>query len=155
MNRSTWLLAMVGFLLVAGGCAKRAPSPDLTFESHQRVVLTFGSGEEIEGRIAPGKRVELREPQVTWTAVVGDVTDEEITLNDLVRIRETRGVEMQAKRAADAQFAFGEAGADRTFLRSDITTVETVKFDYGKAARSSSFWTYGVVVLTLLLGERS
>ena len=154
MKRCTWLLTMVGFLLVAGGCVKRVPSPDLAFESHQRVVLTFNSGDEIEGRIAPGKRVELREPQVTWTATVGDVTKEEITLNDLVRIREVGSVEMQVARAADAQFAVGEAGVDRTFLRSDIATVKMVKFDYGKSARSSSFWVYGAVVLTLLLGER-
>jgi len=155
MNRSTWLLTMVGLLLLAGGCAKLVPSPDLTFESHQRVVLTFQGGEEIEGKIAPGKRVELREPEITWTAVVGDVTEEDITLNDLVRIRDASGVEMQATRAADAKFAVGEGGGDRTFLRSDITSVEAVKFDYGKAARSSSFWAYGAVVLTLLLGERS
>jgi hypothetical protein len=146
---------MVGSLLVVGGCAKRVPSPDLTFDSHERVVLTFGSGEELEGKIAPGKRVELREPLTTWTAVVGDVTEEEITLNNLVRIRDTSGVEMQATRAANARFAVGSGGEDRTFLRSDIATVEMVRFDYGEAARSSSFWVYGAVVLTLLLGERS
>lgn len=155
MKRCAWLLPMVGFLLVAGGCAKIVPSPDLTFESHQKVILTFNNGEEIEGRIAPGKRVEFREPQVTWTAIVGDVTEEEITLNELVRIRDAGSVEMQATRAADARFDVVEAGLDRTFLRSDIATVEMVKFDYEKAARSTSFWGYGAVVLTLLLGERS
>ena len=155
MNRSTWLLAMVGFLLVVGGCAKRVPSPDLTFESGQKVVLTFRGGEEIEGRIAPGNRVELREPQVTWTAIVGDVTEESIGLTDLVRIREADSVEMQVARAADAVFATGEAGVDQTFLRSDIVKVDQVRFDYGKAARTSSFWTCGAVVLTLLLGEWS
>ena len=155
MNRSTWLLAMVGFLLVGGGCTKRVPSPDLTFESNEKVILTFRNGEEIEGRIAPGDRIELREPQVTWTAIVGDVTEESIGLTDLVRIRDADGVDMQVARATDARFAAGETGIDQTFLRSDIVKVDQVRFDYGKAARSSSFWAYGAVVLTLLLGERS
>ena len=41
------------------------------------------------------------------------------------------------------------------FPRSEIVTVDLVKFDTAKAARTASFWTYGVIVLTLLVGERS
>ena len=155
MNRSSWLIAMAGFLIVAGGCAKRMASPDMTFASHQKVVLTFSGGEELEGRVAPGKRVELRESDVTLTAIVSGVTEDEINLTDLVRIRGTSGVDMQIARAADARFASGEVIAERTFPRSEIVKVEEVKFDVAKAARNTSFWTFGAVVLTLLLGERS
>ena len=57
---------MAGFLLVAGGCAKRIASPDMTFGSHQKVVLTFSGGEELEGRVAPGKRVERDGPEQAY-----------------------------------------------------------------------------------------
>jgi hypothetical protein len=155
MNRSTWLLAMVGFLLLAGGCAKQVPSPDLTFESHQSVVLTFKNGDEVEGKIAPGNRVELRESQATYTAIVRDLTEEAITLTKVVRVDNAGSVELQVARAADAKFAVVETEVDQTLLRSDIVEVSEVRFDYGRAARSTTFWTCGAVVLTLLLGERS
>lgn len=155
MIRSSWLVAMAGFLLVAGGCAKRIATPDMTFESHQKVVLTFNSGEELEGKIAPGKRAVIRESDATLTAIISDVTEDEIKLTELVRIRGTSGVDMQIARASDARFASGDVIAERTYLRNDIVEVEEVKFDVVKAARSTTFWTYGAVVLTLLLGERS
>ena len=128
---------------------------DVTFESHEKVVLIFQDGDEIEGKIAPGNRVELREPRSVYTAIVGDVTEEAITLTKIVRVADTGSVEMQVARAADAEFASAEAEIDRTFLRSDIARVDEVRFDYGRAARATTFWTCGAVVLTLLLGERS
>ncbi len=55
MKRLSWPLAMLGFLVLIAGCTKQLPSPDLNFESSQKVILTFRSGEELEGKVAPGK----------------------------------------------------------------------------------------------------
>ena len=48
-----WPLAMLGFLALIAGCTKQLPSPDLNFETTQKVVLTFRSGEEVEGKVRP------------------------------------------------------------------------------------------------------
>ena len=154
MIRSSLLMAIAA-LLMAGGCAKRVPSSDLTFEAHRKVVLTFRGGEEIEGRISPGKQVELREADATWKATVAEVTDEQIGLSNLVRVRDSRGVRLQVLRAEDARYRTEDPVPDKTFPRSDLVRVEQLKVDVGKTARTATFWTYGVVVLTLLLGERS
>ena len=155
MNRSSWMLVVLFCLLWAGGCAKRIPSPDLTFEAHQKVVLIFRGGEEIEGRIASGKDVELRETDASWKATVSDVTEEQIKLSDLVRIRDAKGVRLQAARAADAKYVATTPVPEKVFPLADLVQVDIVKIDAAKTARTASFWTYGVVVLSLLVGERS
>jgi hypothetical protein len=154
MNRTSWLLAVVGFLFLAGGCAKRVTVPDLTFESHERVVLTMKNGEEIQGKFAPGKQVELRERSQTWSAIVKEVSEEEIVLADLNLIRTTEDVSLQASRMADARYRAGELVKERTFPRSDILMVEHLRLDVGKTARVTTFWTYGAIVLALLAGDR-
>jgi hypothetical protein len=155
MNRSSWLLAMVGFLALAVGCAMQVPSPDMKYQAQQKVVMTFRGGEQVRGRIDTGNRVELREPGIVWNARVGDITDKTIVLKDLVRIRDDRGVVMQVARAEDARLGIAPPVPDKTLLVSDITKVELLKLDPGRTARNASFWTYGAVVLALLLGERS
>ncbi|MBD3162223.1 MAG: hypothetical protein GF346_07850 [Candidatus Eisenbacteria bacterium] len=155
MKPYPWLLAVVGALLVTGGCAKRVPSTDLTFEAHQKVVLTFRTGEELEGKISPGSSVELREPNMVWMANVGQVTDEQIELVDLVALKRKDGVELETSRLADARRVAGETAPDKTFLRTEIVGVDHVRIDIGETARQASFWTYGAVVLGLLVGERS
>ncbi len=155
MNRSSWLLAMVGLLVLAGGCATQVPSPDMKFGAQQRVVMTFRGGDQIRGKIDIGNRVELREPGIVWTARVGEITDQTIVLKDLIRVRDDSGVAMQVARAEDARLGLSRAASDKTLLRSDITAVDLLKFDPGRTARNASFWTYGAVVLAMLLGERS
>ncbi len=155
MNCSSWMVVVLACLLWAGGCAKRVPSPDLTYEVHQKVVLTFRGGEEIEGRIASGKGVELREADGSWKATVSGVTEEQITLSNLVRIRDAKGVRLQAARAADAEYVATPPVPERVFPIADLVQVDRVKIDVVKTARTASFWTYGIVVLSLLVGERS
>ena len=155
MKPNAWLLAMVGALLVTGGCAKRVPSTDLTFEAHQKVVLTFRTGEELVGKISSGKAVELREPRTIWMATVAEVTDERIELVDLLPLKRRDGVEMEVARLADARREAGERAPAKTFLRSEIVGVDHVRFDAGETARQASFWTYGAVVLGFLVGEGS
>jgi len=154
MNRLPWLMAMLGCLLIAAGCAKRVPSASLDFESQQKVVLTLRGGEEIEGRMDRGKRVELRETGAVWMAEVGTVTDEKIVLKDLVCVRETEGVAYQAAREKDARMAVDEKVPEKAFLRSEIVGVEFVKTDGGKTARNTTFWVFSAAVLTILLGEK-
>jgi hypothetical protein len=146
---------MVGFLALAVGCAMQVPSPDMKFEAQQRVVMSFRGGEQVRGKIDTGNRVELREPGIVWNARVGEITDEKIVLKELVRVRDDRGVAMQVARAEDARLGIAASVPDKTLLRSDITGVELLKLDPGRTARNASFWTYGAVVLAVLLGERS
>lgn len=155
MKRLSWLLAMLGSLVLIAGCAQQIPSPDLNFETTKRVILTFRGGEQLVGRVAAGKNVELREPGVIWRAKVAEVTEEKILLKGLTQIRATNTVAAQAAREADARIVVGESAPDKTFLRSEITKVETVTFDAGRTAQQSTFWAYGAAVLVLLLGERS
>jgi hypothetical protein len=155
MKRSSWPLAVLGSLVLIAGCAQQFPSPDLNFDSTQKVVLTFRGGEQVVGKVAPGRKVELREPGVIWRAKVGEITEEKILLKDLTQIRTTNTVAAQTAREADARIVVGESAPDKTFLRSEITKVETVKFDAGRTAQQTSFWAYGAAVLALLLGERS
>jgi hypothetical protein len=155
MNRSPWPWILVGLLLIGPGCAKRVPSPDLKFESHQKVILTMQGGVEVEGRLAKGNRITMREGGVTWTGLVGNLTDEEIVLNDLVQVRTDKEVALQVSRTADAQVAKGDPVPERRFPRSEIAKVDFVRMDVGKTARTAGFWTYGAVVLSLLMGERS
>jgi hypothetical protein len=155
MKRLSWPLAMLGSLVLIAGCAKQVPSPDLSFDTTQKVVLTFRGGEQVVGKVAPGRKVELREPGVIWRAKVGEITEEKILLKDLTQIRATNSVAAQAAREANAMVFIGETAPDKTFLRSEITKVEMVKFDGGRTAQQSSFWAYGAAVLILLLGERS
>jgi hypothetical protein len=154
MKPTTWLWALVGVFVVAGGCAKRVPSQDLTFESHERVVLRFSSGEEVQGKISPGKKVELREASETWSAVVKDVSDEEVVLADLNLILRTEEVGLQTSRVADARYVVEEMDPERSFSRSEIVQVDHLRLDVGKTARTASFWTYGAIVLALLAGDR-
>jgi hypothetical protein len=155
MKRLSWLLAMLGSMALITGCAKQLPSADLTFETTQKVVLTFRGGEEVQGKIAPGKKIELREPGVIWRARVGEVTEDKIVLKEMTQIRVMNSVLAQATREEDARVAIGQSAPDKTLLRSDITKVETVRFNSGKTAQQTSFWAFGAAVLVLLLGERS
>ena len=154
MKRWPWRIAMLGCLLIAVGCAKRVPSPDMKFEAQQKVVLKFQGGEEIEGRIERGKSVEFREPGTVWAAELGAITDEKIVLKDLVCVRETEGVAYQAAREKDARMAVDEKVPEKAFLRSEIVGVEFVKTDGGKTARNTTFWVFSAAVLTILLGEK-
>lgn len=155
MRRSPWSWILIGLLVIGCGCAKRVPSPDLKFESHQKVVLTMQDGVELEGRFAEGNQVVMREAGITWSCLVDAVTDEEIVLKDLAQIRSENAVTLQSARAADARVAIAAAVAERRFGRSSITKVDFVRMDVGKTARTAGFWTYGAVVLGLLMGERS
>ena len=155
MNRSPWLVAVLGSVLLFAGCAKRLPSPDLKFEAQQQVVLKFRGGEEVQGHIEPGRRVDLREPSADWTALVGEVTEDRIVLKDLIRVSDARGVSMQVARTEDARRACSESVPDKTFLRTEITGVDFVKLDVAKTAQRMSFWSTSAVVLVLLLGGRS
>jgi hypothetical protein len=155
MNRVPWLIAMLGCLIIATGCAKRVPVAGDKFEAQQKVVLKLQGGEEVEGRMERGRTVELREPGAVWSARVGQVTDEKIVLKDLVRIRDTKGVELEAERMKDARLAVAEGVPEKTFLRSEIVGVELIKTDAGKTARNVTFWTFSAAVLTILLGEKS
>ncbi len=155
MNRLPWRSAMILCLFAAVGCAKHVASPDLTFETTQRVILTFRGGEQVEGKVAPGKRVELREPGIVWTARVGELSEDRIVLRNLVKVRDTSGVSLQIARAEEARVVATEPVPDKTLLRSEITRVEIVKTDVARTARQASFWAYGAAVLTLLLGDRS
>jgi hypothetical protein len=146
---------MLGCLLVATGCAKRVPSPDMKFEAQQKVVLKLQGGEELEGRMDRGKRVELREPGAVWTARIGEVTDEKIVLKDLVRLRDADGVVLQAARSKDARLDVAGEMPEKAFLRSEIVGVDLLKTDSGKTARNTTFWTFSAAILTILLGERS
>lgn len=155
MNRVPWLIAMLGCLLVTMGCAKRVPSPDMKFEAQQKVVLTLRGGEEVEGRMERGRTVELRESGVVWSATVGEVTDEKIVLKDLVRIRDTNAVKLEASRAKDARVSVAEGAAEKAFLRSEIVGVDLLKTDPGKTARNTTFWSFSAAVLAIFLGEKS
>lgn len=155
MKRLSWLLAMLGSLAMIAGCAQQLPSPDLNFETTQKTVLTFRGGEQVVGKVSSGRKVELREPGFVWRATVGEMTEEKIVLKGLTQIRATNSVAAQTARAADARIVVGESAPDKTLLRSDITRVETIKFDAGRTAQQASFWAYGAAVLVLLLGERS
>ena len=156
MNRSHWILAMLAVgLLMPVGCSKRVPSPDLAFEAQQRVVLTFRTGEQVEGRIDLGRRVELRDAEAIWTGRIKELGEDRIVVTDLVRIRDVEGVQLQAKRLKDARLHVSESVPDKTFLRAEITGVDILKTDAGRTARAASFWSYGAVVLALLVGERS
>lgn len=155
MKRVPWLLAMIGCFLLALGCAKRVPVADLTYDEHQRVVLTFRTGEQIEGRIAPGQNVVLREPRVVSEGKVKEVDDQKIVLTGLVPIRDADGVEKQVSRLENARVSLEPPAPDKMLLKSDITNVDQVRFDIARTARSASFWTTGAVIVTLLLGERS
>ncbi len=155
MKRVPWQIAMLGCLLVAVGCAKRVPSPDMKFEAQQKVVLKLRGGEEVEGRMDRGRQVELREPGAVWSAHISEVTDEKIVLKDLVRLRDTNGVALQAARAKDTRLAVAEGAPEKSFLRSDIVGVDLLKTDTAKTARNTTFWTFSAAVLTILLGERS
>lgn len=157
MNRFSFQKTLAGCLVVAAvaGCVKQVPAPDLGFEATQRVSVTFRGGEQIAGKIATGKRVELKEPGVIWAARVGEVSGERIVLKDLIRLRETDGVKMQVARAQDSRLRVSESAPDKVLLRGEITRVELLKTDMGRTARQASFWAYGAVVLTLLLGDRS
>lgn len=155
MNRTAWFLAMVGFLIVAGGCAKRIASTSLTFESHERVVLTLKSGEEIQGKFAPGKRVEIHGPSGVQSAIVQEVSEESIVLADLNVIRDAKGVRMQAKRIGDMRYVVTDAPAERTIPRDDILLVEQVRLDAMETTRISTFLTQVAIVVALLMGERS
>ncbi|MBM3286547.1 MAG: hypothetical protein FJY88_04255 [Candidatus Eisenbacteria bacterium] len=154
MRRLSWLVAMVG-CLAAAGCAKRIPAQDTAFEATQTVMLAFRGGEQIEGRIAPGRKVELREPGIIWSAKVKDVTEDRIVLRDLVKVRDASGAAMQAARAADLRLSVAEQFPEKTLLRSEITRMEQIKMDIGRTAQYGSFLTYGVAVLATLLGDRS
>jgi hypothetical protein len=155
MNRVPWLIAMLGCMLVATGCTKRVPVAGDKFEAQQKVVLKLRGGEEVEGRMERGRTVELREPGTVWTAQVGAVTDEKIVLKDLILIRNTDGVKMEAARMKDARVDVSEGAPEKTFLRSEIVGVDLIKTDAAKTARNTTFWTFSAAVLTILLGERS
>ena len=155
MNRTAWLLAMVGFLMVAGGCSKRVASPDLTFESHERVVLTLKSGEEIQGKFSPGKKVEIRGPSGVQSAVVQEVSEEAIVLADLNTIRDAKGVRLQTNRLGDMRYVVTEAPAGRTIPRGEILLVEQLRLDTMETTRVSGFLTHVAIVVALLMGERS
>jgi hypothetical protein len=155
MNRVPWLIAMLGCLLVTAGCAKRVPSTDMKFEAQQKVVLKLRGGEELEGRMERGNRVELREPGAVWSAHVGEVTDERIVLKDLVRLRDAEGVALQVARAKDARLDVAEGMPEKAILRTEIVGVDLLKTDSGKTARNATFWTFSAAILTILLGEKS
>jgi len=154
MNRSPWLVAVIG-CLIAVGCAKQVSQPDLKFGAQQRVVLSFRGGEQVRGKIDTGSHVELREPGVVWTAQVGEITDDKIVLKHLTRVSDDRGMVMPLARAEDARFAITGPVPDKTLLRNEITGVDLLKVDGGRTARTVTFWSYGAVVLAILLGERS
>ncbi len=95
MKRLSWLLAMLGSMALITGCAKQIPSADLNFETTQKVVITFRGGEEVQGKVAPGKKIELREPGVIWRARVGEVTEDKIVLKELTQIRVMNSISTQ------------------------------------------------------------
>jgi hypothetical protein len=155
MKCLSWPMAMLGSLVLFAGCTKQVPTPSLSFETTQKVIVNFRGGEELEGKIAPGKRVELREPGYVWRARVGEVTEEKIVLKELTQIRATDSVANQAARLADARVSVAEPAPDKTLLRGDITRVRNVKFDAGRTAQQTSFWAFGTAIVALLVGERS
>lgn len=155
MKHEPWLLVVLSSLVVATGCAKRVQSPDMTFEAQQRVVLTFRGGEEIEGRLDVGRKVQLREPEVLWTARIKELTEEKIVLTDLVRIRESSNARMEIDRASDYRLRISEPAPDKLLLRSEITRVDQIRTDAGRTGRISTFVGFGAAVVALLLGERS
>jgi len=155
MKRSSWLVAMLGCVIAAGGCAKQVPSPDLKFGAQQRVVLSFRGGEQVCGKIDTGSSVELREPGVVWDARVGEITDDKIVLKGLVRVRNEKGVALQVTRAEEGRLGVTDPVPDKTLLRADITGVDLLKVDGARTAQNFTFWTFGAVVLALLLKEHS
>ncbi len=86
---------------------------------------------------------------------MGEVTEDKILLKNLTQVRATNTSVVQAAREADAKIAVAESAPDKTLLRSDITKVQLIRFDAGRTAQQTSFWTYGAAMLVLLLGERS
>jgi len=148
--------AVLGMLVLLGaGCTRHVAVPDLGIEATQRVLLVFRGGEEVEGRIAAGNRVILREPGRVYSARIDAVTEERVVLKELILVREQTGVTLQVARAEQARVVATEIHPEKTLLRGDIVRVDRIQMDVAKTARRGSFWVYGAAVLALLLGERS
>lgn len=155
MKRSTWHMAMVLSVLLSAGCVKTVPQPDQSYDATQKVVLKLRGDREVQGKIAAGRQVAYREPNVVWTATVKENTEDRIVLTDLVKVREKTGNVVQVHRITGGGAGAERAAQDITLLKSEVEAVEIVKTDVAKTARNATFWAYGAAVLSLLLGDRS
>jgi hypothetical protein len=143
------------FALASAGCAKRVPLEGGKFEAQQNVLLTMADGSTVKGRIAPGQTVEYRHGGNVYESRVNSVTEDAIRLTDLNLIDRSGSYEPTAARLADARLKIGPPDEDVNLSRTEISKVELIRFDTGKAVRRTAFWTYGGAVLLALLGERS
>jgi hypothetical protein len=144
-------------LLVFGllGCAKRVPLEGGAFEAQQRVLVTLKDGRSLRGYIAPDQRVDYRDHGTLYRATVAEVSADDIRLEDLVQISSEGSFADVSARLADARTRLGAPLPPVTVSRSDIGTVELIRFDVYRALRNAAFWGYGGALFVLLLGQRS
>jgi hypothetical protein len=155
-TRRVWLaLLAVLFLLGSGGCTKRIPVEDGTFDAMNPFVITLADGSTIKGKIGLNETVEVTTGGKVYRGMIADISVDDIWVEDCRLIRSLESPEVEIARLSHARHHVDELPQEFIFNRADIERVEQVKLDALRMASRSVFWAVTGVVSTFLLSEKS
>jgi len=147
-------LALV-LLLTAGGCTKRVPVEDGTYDSTGKFVVTFADGSSLRGKIGLNEPVEVIADGHVYRGTIIDVSSDEINVQDCRLIRSLNDGRAETDRLAASRRHVDEGPLEFNFAVADVRTVERVKVDPLRTAAQSAFWTLTGVVSAFLVSEKS
>ncbi len=138
-------------LAVGGGCTKRVAfsTSEVNIADGREFEVEFKGDRMVRGRFVTGSEVTYVEGDSVFTAEVGDVTDEFISLtNRLLVIEQGRdGDWTDLRRAAEAASTVPERPevGNALLARDEVETVTLLTLDGRRTVVESVFWTAFVV----------
>jgi hypothetical protein len=156
MRHAVLMTVAVLVLCAAGaGCTKRVPWEG-ALEARKTMVLKFGDGTEIRGKINLDEEVELTHEGAVYRGIIEELTDQELQLRDCRFVRRQGGSEAEGQRLTHARMDLGTENIDSiVFERENIVATEHVQVDGLKTASRSVFLVVSGVVAGFLLSEKS
>lgn len=156
MRRALSAVIVSSLILVVGlGCTKRVPMEDPAFGARKKVVVTFNDGTEIHGKIGIDETVTLITDGMVYRALVYDLTDDEIELDECQFIRKVGDHTAARERMESAVADLGHEVDEFILDRSEIQSVEQLQVDPLKTASRAAFWALSGAVSAFLLVEKS
>lgn len=156
MRRALSAVVVIGVILALGsGCTKRVPMEDPAFDARKTVVVTFNDGTQIHGKISIDETVTLITNSMVYRALVYDITDEAIELDECRFVRKVGDHTAARERMESAVSDLGYEVDAFILDRSEIQSVELVQVDPLKTASRAAFWALSGAFSAFLLVEKS
>ena len=156
MRRVLSALIVGSIILTMGlGCTKRVPMEDPAFDARKKVVVTFNDGTQIQGKIGLDETVTLITDEMIYRAIVYEVGDDEIVLDESRFVRRVGDHTAARERMESAVTDLGYEADEIILDRSEIQSVEQVRVDALKTASRAAFWARSGAFSAFLLVEKS